>query len=106
MIISSQYTIDESIVEDYISRIEAGETFVATIATLDSDEMSEYGITGLLIDGHHRMEAYRRLGMEIEFVEADYDYQAELDNLGMDGFLAAHWNDGDWYNVENERLVF
>ncbi len=28
--------------------------------------------------------------VEIEFVEADYDYQAELDNLGMDGFLAAH----------------
>lgn len=107
MIISSQHTTNETIVEEYISRIEAGETFTATIATLESDELAEFDITGMLVDGHHRMEAYSRLGLQIEFVEADFhDYQAELDHMGMDDFLAQHWNDGDWFDIETGRLVF
>jgi hypothetical protein len=106
MIISSQHTVNEEIVEAYIERIEAGETFVALVATLESDELAEYGITGILVDGHHRLEAYSRLGLEIEFIETEIDYQAELSHMGMDDFLAAHWNDGDWYNIETGRNIF
>lgn len=106
MIISSQHTTNEEIVEAYIARIEAGETFTASIATLESDELAEFGITGILVDGHHRLEAYSRLGLEIEFAETDIDYQAELNHMGMNDFLAAHWNDGEWYNIENGRNIF
>mgnify|MGYP001603933018 CR=1 FL=1 len=107
MIISSQHTVNEEIVASYIARIEAGETFTAVVATLESMELSEFGITGLLVDGHHRLEAYSRLDMTIEFVEQDFNnYQAELNHLGMENFLAANWNDGDWYNIKTGNPVF
>lgn len=107
MIISSQHTTNEEIVEAYIARIANGETFAAVVATLNSDEMAELGITGLLVDGHHRLEAYSRLGLEIEFVEQDYhNYQAELDFMGFEAFLEQNWNDGDWYNIETGNSVF
>jgi uncharacterized protein YlxP (DUF503 family) len=106
MIITSQdYTQDE-IVESYIERIKNGERFTATIATLESDDLAEYGITGILVDGHHRMEAYRQMDMVIEFEESDYNYQAELDNLGMEAFLEAHWNGGQWEDVKTGNMVF
>lgn len=106
MIISSQHTTQDEIVAKYIAKIEAGETMTVVVATLESDEMAEYGITGILVDGHHRLEAANRMGVAVEMVESDYNYQAELDNLGMDGFLAAHWNDGDWYDIATGNLVF
>lgn len=107
MIISSQHTVNEEIVEAYIARIENGETLVAVVATLKSDELAECGITGLLVDGHHRLEAYSRLGLEITFVEQDFhNYQAELNHLGMEDFLAAYWNDGEWYNIETGKSAF
>lgn len=107
MIISSQHIIVEEIVESYIERIQNGEIFQAAIASLRSDEFSEFGITAMLVDGHHRLEAYERLGLQIEFVEQEYNnYQAELDHLGMDGFLASYWMDGDWYDVETDQSVF
>ena len=107
MIISSQHTTNEESVEQYVARIQAGERFAAVVATLESDELSEYGIAGILVDGHHRLEACKRLGLQIDFVEADFhDYQSELNHMGAEDFLAAHWNDGDWYNILNGSLVF
>ena len=106
MIISSQHAFNEEIVAGYIARIEAGETFTASVATLKSDELAELGITGILVDGHHRLEAYSRLGLTIEFIETDINYQAELDHMGLEDFLAAHWNDGEWYNIETGRNIF
>ena len=107
MIISSQHTVNEEIVEAYIARINNGETFAAVVATLESAELAELGVTGLLVDGHHRLEAYSRLGLEIEFVEQDYhNYQAELNHMGFEAFLEQNWNDGDWYNIENGSNVF
>jgi len=106
VIISSQHTTNEEIVEQYIERIKSGESFVAVIATLESDELADFDITGIMVDGHHRLEAYRRLGLTIEFVEASFNYQAELDHMGAEDFLAAHWNDGDWHNIKTGSNVF
>ncbi len=107
MIISSQHYTDEKIVASYIERIQAGETFTACIATLkNNEELAWFDITAVLIDGHHRVEAYKRLGLKIEFVEDDYNYQAELDRLGLDKFLDTNWYDGDWYDIETGKIIF
>lgn len=106
MIISSQHTLNEEKVEQYMARIQAGETLEIVVADLSGDECDEYDITGILIDGHHRLEACNRMGVKPEVVSPDYDYQAELDRMGMDEFLAAHWNDGDWMDIRTGKLVF
>lgn len=106
MIISSQHTTQEEIVNSYIERIQAGETFTAEICTINSDECEEWDITALLIDGHHRVEAYKRLGMQIEYVESDIDLQNELETYGLDALLENHWNDGDWRNIETGLTIW
>jgi hypothetical protein len=106
MIISSQHTLNEKTVNEYIERIENGETFTGSICTIESEECSEYGITALLIDGHHRLAAYEALEMKIEFVESEIDLQNELNKYGLDALLENHWNDGDWYNIETGISVW
>lgn len=105
MIISSQRTRDQKIVDGYITRIEAGETFQATIVPLIDDELNSLGIDGMLIDGHHRMEAYEQLGLQITFAQDD-SRQAEIEHMGIADFLEQNWMDCDWYDIATGQPVF
>lgn len=91
-VISSQHYINWDIVEEKMSAIENDE-FVEIpcyeIGEVDGEEMA------IQADGHHTMAAAREFGIEIRFV-----FSAEPEGLLGKSALGAHWNDGDWYDVE------
>ena len=93
-IISSQRYLDENVVAEK----QAAAEYVVTLATV-----GEYR---LVIDGHHSLEAARRDGVAPQYVESEYNYQAEADTIGIDDFLAAHWIDSDWYDIDSNNNVF
>lgn len=98
MIISSQKFIDEEIVQE---KLEA-EDFTVTLATIEANGETYQ----ILIDGHHSFEAAKRAGVKPIYQEAEYNYQAEVDYLGFDRFLEAHWVDSEWYDVETGNGVW
>ena len=92
-IISSQHYIDWSIVEHKMAEI-FGTEFVEIpcyeIGEVDGEEFA------IQADGHHTLAAARELGISIHFV-----FMAEPEGLHGEKALDAHWNDGDWYDVES-----
>jgi len=95
MMISSQRHLDQSIVDE---KIEA-EDYVVTLVDLGNG-------MDLVIDGHHSLEAARQTGNEPEYVYATYNYQSEIDCLGLDDFLIAYWVDSDYYDIETGHTAF
>jgi hypothetical protein len=93
MIISSQHHIDWDVVETK----RAANDYVVTVATITDSESNEYQ---MVIDGHHSLAAAREDGVQPVIVESDYNYQAEVDCIGFDAFLAAKWIDSPYYDVE------
>ena len=87
--ISSQKYLDQAIVDQKIDNSD----FVVTLATISDDYQ-------VVIDGHHSLEASKQAGVDPIFVESDYNYMAEVDCIGFDNFLAAHFVDSAWYNIE------
>lgn len=53
------------------------------------------------VDGHHTLTAARELGIEIKF-----DVREEANSLSGEDALEAHYNDGDWYNVETSNPAY
>ncbi len=92
MIISSQHYINWAIVEEKMEEIK-NKPFVVipcyNIGEVDGVEMA------IQADGHHTLTAARELGIEVKFEIAD-----EPEHLTGEAALEAHYNDGDWYNVE------
>lgn len=97
-VISSQHFIDWEIVENKMSQL-SGKTFVEIpcyeIGEVDGEEMA------IQADGHHTLSAARELGIEIRFV-----FSSEPEGLTGENALDAHWNDGDWYDVENSNPAY
>lgn len=94
MIVSSQHYLNWDIVEkkehDLISS-GASEVVIPcwSIGECDGVEMA------IQADGHHTLAAARGLDLPIRFEISD-----EPEKLSGQAALDAHWNDGDWYNVE------
>ena len=97
-IISSQHFIDWNIVEKKMGQL-SGSDFVEIpcyeIGEIEGEEMA------IQADGHHTMAAARELGIEIRFV-----FSEEPEGLTGEAALDAHWNDGDWYDVEKSNPAY
>ena len=65
------------------------------IGEIDGEEYA------IMADGHHTMTAARELGIEIIF-----DIGEEPDGLTGETALEVHWNDGDWYIVEESNPAY
>ena len=98
MIVSSQHYIDWEIVEQKMEELN-GKTEVLipciSIGEVDGIEMA------IQVDGHHTLTAARELGIEIKF-----DVREEANSLSGEDALEAHYNDGDWYNVETSNPAY
>ena len=79
MIISSQRFIDQDTVEEKI----ASNDFEVTIATITTPDGEEFKV---VVDGHHSYAAAIQSGNKPIFVEANYNYQSEVDCLGFRKF--------------------
>jgi phosphoglycolate phosphatase-like HAD superfamily hydrolase len=88
--ISSQKYLDQAIVNQKIDNSD----FIVTLATISDDYQ-------VVIDGHHSLEAAKQAGVDPIFVESDYNYMSEVECIGFDNFLAAHYIDSAWYDVES-----
>jgi hypothetical protein len=88
--ISSQRFLDQDVIDQKI----ADNDFVVTLATISDDYQ-------IVIDGHHSLEAAKQAGVEPIFIESEYNYLAEVECIGFDNFLAAHYVDSAWYNIES-----
>lgn len=97
-IISSQHFIDWEIVERKMEQLE-GHEFVEIpcyeIGEIEGEEMA------IQADAHHTMAAARELGIETRFV-----FSKEPEGLTGESALEAHWNDGDWYDVEKSNPTY
>lgn len=91
-VISSQHFIDWDIVEEKMTAISGLEFVEIPCYEVGEIDGEEYAIQA---DGHHTLTAARELGIEVRFV-----YSEEPEGLTGEAALNAHWNDGDWYNVE------
>lgn len=95
-VISSQHFIDWDIVENKMEQI-IGSDFVEIpcyeIGEINGENMA------IQADGHHTMTAARELGIEIRFT-----FSSEPEGLSGEDALNAHWNDGDWYDVESSDI--
>lgn len=88
-IISSQKYLDNSILCEKIAEMEESKIKEITLPIC-----KVFGGLFLLVDGHHRFEAAKQLGIEINF-------QIILHPEGLDGedLLNQSWMDSDWYDI-------
>lgn len=98
MKISSQKYIDQEIVDIKIEE----QDFVVTLADIENDG-DEYE---LVVDGHHSLEAAKQAGVDPVYQYSEYDYQSEINSMGFDDFLASHYMDSDWYDIETGVSVW
>lgn len=97
-IISSQHHIDWEIVEEKMEALKDAKSVVIPCWNIGEIDGEEYAI---MADGHHTMSAARELGIEIIF-----DIGEEPDGLTGETALEVHWNDGDWYIVEESNPAY
>ncbi len=97
-VISSQHHIDWDIVEEKMQKIN-GLDFVEipcwSIGEVDGEEMA------IQADGHHTLAAARELGVDVRFTFSD-----EPEGLTGEDAMNAHWNGGDWYDVESSNPAY
>lgn len=92
MIVSSQHYINWDIVEEKMEELSGRDC--VTIPCWDIGEVDGIEMA-IQADGHHTLAAARELGIEVKFEIID-----EPEHLTGETALNAHYNDGDWYNVE------
>lgn len=98
-VISSQHYVDWEKVEEKKAEMIANETEKIVlpcwmIGEIEGEEMA------ILADGHHRYQAAKELGIEVEF-----DFDDDPEGLTGEKALDARWMDGDWYFVETSDLT-
>lgn len=98
-VISSQHYINPEIVAQKMAELAEETSITLNCYTVGSDV--EDGDLVILYDGHHTLAAARELGIEVNFEECDHP-----EGLTGEQLLAAEWNDGDWYYVENGHYVW
>lgn len=100
MKLSSQKHLDADTIEEK----RAAQDYTVTLATIiDPTTDVDYD---LVIDGHHSYAAALLDGVAPEYVFSDYNYQSEVECIGFDDFLAAHYIDSDWYDLETGNPAY
>ena len=94
MIVSSQRFIDWDIVEQKMDELSASGVSEVTIPCWSIGEVDGVEMA-IQSDKHHTLAAARELGLAIR-----YEFSDEPEGLTGVAALDAHYNDGDWYNVE------
>lgn len=97
IIMSSQQYINNGIVAGKIEN----KDFDVTLAQLTFNNV----VFAVVVDGHHSLVAANETGVEPVFIDSDYNYQNDLEYLGLDGFLEAHYNDSDWCDINTGHGV-
>ena len=93
MMITSQRYIDQDTVDAKINDSD----YVVMLATIADSDGNEYD---LVVDGHHSYAAAIQSGNAPVYEYSDYNYQAEVDCLGFDDFMASKWIDSEYYDIE------
>ena len=96
-IISSQHHINWDIVDEKMADLEGKEYIV--VPCWEIGEVDGEGFA-IMADKHHTMVAAKELGIDVRF-----EILPEPEGLMGDEALTAHWNDGDWYDVETSDIV-
>ena len=103
MIISSQSYLDYSVVDEKISQLQGSNS--VTLPIVKAGELDGESIF-ILVDGHHRLEAAKELGIPVSFEEqngSDWNFDSRW---SLDDALAACWMDSEWENVETGKAAF
>lgn len=101
-IISSQRHLNEEIIESHMG----GDDFTVSLSPVFEFEGGRYQV---VLDGHHRLEAARRNGVEPEFVELtaiDHDDIHTLNRGETREFLESVWMDSDYYDINTGRDIW
>lgn len=98
MLISTQRYLDADIVAAKRTQSE----YEVQIVRLTIDGV-EYGY---VIDGHHSHAAAVEQGAPIEIDDATAEYQHEIDYLGFDGFIQAHHQGDDIFDLATGNDLF
>ena len=98
MKISSQKFLDQNVVDEKI----AAEDYTVLLATIiiDGNEVE------VVIDGHHSLAAAKQAGVEPDYQYAVYNYQREVECIGLDSWLEQHWIDCPYYDIETGTEIF
>ena len=98
-IISSQQYVNWDLVEEKKAQmIEDGVTKIE-LPCWAIGEFEDVGEVAILSDGHHRYQAARQLGIEVE-----WDIGPDPEDLTGDTALLARYMDSDYYFVETSDL--
>ena len=98
-VISSQGFLNDDIVEE--KKIEMQSETVIVLPVWDVEMQDDGNDLYILADGHHRLEAAKELGIDIE-----YDIVRRDDKLTGERLLEASWMDCDWYYVNTGVTVW
>ena len=98
MIISSQRYRNPEIVE---AKRQSGD-YEVSLVSIEIDGV-EYDV---VVDGHHSLSAAITDGVEPDWTYVGGELQAEADNMSAEDFLAAHYNDSDYYDVATGNSVW
>lgn len=96
-IISSQRFIDNEILNEKISKLEAEKPSEIVFPVWDVKEFD----CAILYNGHHTLEAARQLGIAVKYELVDHP-----EGLCGEDLLEQAWIDSDWYNIETGELFF
>lgn len=97
-VVSSQDYIDWDIVEEKKAEMIADKTDKVVLPCWEIGEVEGVEMA-ILADGHHRYQAAKELGIDVEF-----DFIDEPEGLTGEEALDAHYNNCDWYYVETSDL--
>jgi len=95
--ISSQRYLDDGTVAEKM----AAEDYTVEYVEIKVDGRTLWHI----IDGHHSYAAAIEAGADPEYAHNEA-VQQEADAMALDDYLAAHFIDSEWYDLETGRAIF
>ena len=102
-VISSQREIIEEHLESKIEELQnADEVIIPVVFAGQYEEDRLY----IMIDGHHRIEAAKELGIKVKFEEVERNAMGYSADWTLEEMLENLYMDSDWYNVETGHNYF
>lgn len=98
MIISSQRFINEEIVTEKISSLAGLNKITLPVFDVNDENLGDMAI---LADGHHTLEAAKRLGITVAFDHIDHP-----EKLTGERLLEECYFDSDYYDIETGSNVW
>lgn len=95
MIISSQRFTDSQTVDEKITQLSGVKELVLQAFEVGEDDLA------ILADGHHRLEAAKRLGISVKF-----EITTHPEGLTGQDLIEDMWMDSDYYDVRTGENVW